>query len=175
MDLLDWRYSGHQKDTIQLSADLDRGWGCLEKKGHKPDYYGFDKQIYLPDRKEPEFWCHLYVAAVGPDTWKTVHTFPGTECRCELGCNSVWINGTKMVVDIPLLNTWRPTNESGRERVFENELLFSITTQDGVIKYRVQLWFVNFGARRMPVKPEYERGDGVTLDGGRPESNRRKF
>lgn len=184
MDLLDWRYTGHQKDIIQLSADLDRAWGPLEKKGSKPDYYGFDKQIYLPDKSEPEFWCHksepefwchLYVVALGPVTWATVRIFPGTVCNCELGQNTVSINGSRMVVDIPLLNTWRPTNESGRERVFENEPLFSIATSDGVIRYRVQLWLVNLGPRRMLVKPEYERGDGVALDGGRPESNRRKF
>jgi hypothetical protein len=175
MDLLDWRYAGHQKDIIQLSADLDRGWGHLEKKGRKPDYWGFDRQIYLPGKSEPEFWCHLYVVALGPITWESVRTFPGTVCRCELGYNSVSVNGSRMVVDIPLLNAWRPTNESGRERIFENEPLFSITTPDGVIRYRVQLWFVNLGPRHMLVKPEYEMGDGVALVGGRPESNPRKF
>jgi hypothetical protein len=175
MDLLDWRYTGHQKDTIQLNVDLDRGWEYLEKKGRKPDYCGFDRQIYIPDKMAPEFWCHLYVVALGTITWESVRTFPGTVCCCELGYSSVSVNGSRMVVDIPLLNSWRPTNESGRERIFENERLFSILTPDGVIWYRVQLWFVNLGQRRMLVKPESKKGDGVALVGGRPESNRRKF
>ena len=175
MELLDWRYAGTEKDHVQLTADLDRGWKYLEKKGRKPDYWGFDQAIKLLNASDPEFWCRLYVVAVGPTIWESVRTFPGAVCSCELGQNSVSINGSKMVVDIPLLNAWKPTNESGRERVFENEVPFSITTPDGVIKYRIQLWFVNLGPRRMLVKPQFERGDGIALDGGRPESNRQKF
>jgi len=175
MELMDWRYAG-QKYIVEITADLDRGWRFLEKKGSKREYWGFDRQIHLPDKTDPEFWCHLYVVAIGPIKWKSVRTFPGTSCRCELGCNSVLVEGPLMVVVIPLLNAWRPTNESGRERIYEkSESLFSITTLDGVIRYRVQLWFVNLGQRRMLVRSEYEKGDGVALVGGRPESNRRKF
>ncbi len=175
MDLLDWRYTG-QKDIVEITADLDRGWRLLEKKGSKRDYFGFDRQVHLPDKSEPEFWCHLYVVALGPITWESVRRFPGTRYRCELGFNNVSIDGSRMVVEIPLLNAWRPTNESGRERIYDkNDGLFSIKTSDGDISYRVQLWFVNLGQRRMTVRSEYEKGDGVALVGGRPESNRRKF
>jgi hypothetical protein len=81
-----------------------------------------------------------------------------------------------MVLNIPLLNVWQPTNNSGRQRIYENgERLFSITTPDGVIEYRVQLWVVAYETRRIFFQTEYEWGDGFAWVGGRPESNRRKF
>ena len=176
MDLLDWRYAGRDKDTLQLTADLDRGWKLLEKKGNKPDYWGFDKAIFLPDRSDPEFWCHLYVVALRPVTWESVRKFPGTDCSRELGHNSVLVTRSTMILNIPLLNVWQPTNNSDKQWIYEKgERLFSITTPDGVIEYRVQLWVVAYGTRRIFVQTEYEWGDGFAWIGGRPESNRRKF
>jgi hypothetical protein len=55
------------------------------------------------------------------------------------------------------------------------EPLFSIETKDGLIGYRVQLWFSRYDQKDMIVQDQYDDGDGVALSGGRPESNRRKF
>lgn len=173
MAFLDWRYTGREKDHIELSADLAEGWRYLEKKGR---YWGFDEAISLPSKTEPEYWCRLYVVALEPVSSESVHAFPGTVCCCGLGHNSVSISGSRIVVDIPLSNSWQPTKDKGRPGIYEiGDPLFSITTPDGAIKYRLQLWFVNLDPRRMPIKPEYERGDRFALVGGRPESNRRKF
>jgi hypothetical protein len=177
MDLLDWRYTGPHKDIVQLNADLGAGWRYLEKRGRKRDYWGFDKQIYIPDRSEPVFWCHLYFVALGPVAWESVRTFPGTECFLELGHNSISIDGAKMEVNIPLsYNTWNPTQDSGRLGIYVfKEPLFSITTPEGDIEFRIQLWFVHHSPRSMSVKHQYEWGDGFAWIGGRPESNPRRF
>lgn len=177
MELLDWRNAGRQKDHILLTADLNRGWKHLEKRGRKPAYWGFDEQIWVPNKNEPDYWCHLYFVALGPVTWESVRTFPGTVGRYDLGHNSVSVNGSRMEVDIPLSNNaWGLTQESNRLRIHvQKEPLFSIATPDGVIGFRVQLWFVHHGPRSMFVKHQYEWGDGLAWIGGRPESNRRKF
>jgi hypothetical protein len=177
MDLLDWRYAGPHKENIELTADLDGGWGLLEKKGPKPAYRGYDKQRHLPDRSEPRFWCRLYVVALLPATYQSARTFPGTVASCKLGRNSVSIKGSRMEVEIPLShNTWRPTHDSGRMGIYEiGDPLFSIATPDGAIGFRVQLWLVHYAPLSMFVGHQYEWGGGFVLIGGRPESNRRKF
>jgi hypothetical protein len=176
MDLLDWECPGPQRDHLHLRADLDHGWTLLAKGNKKQAYRGFDLQIYLPDRSEPKYWCHLYVVARVPIEHESVETFAGTHFKGTLGCNQVSINGSIMEIDVPLeLNTWAPTKESGRMGIYaSSEELFRINTEDGNISFRAQLWLVNYEPKTMFIKHQYEWGDGFAWIGGRPESNRRK-
>jgi hypothetical protein len=177
IELLDWRYVRSQRDSIQLTANLDAGWKYLESKGKKPSYWGFDQTVYIPNRSEPDYWCHLYVVALGPTTRESVQRFPGANLECGLGCNSVRISLSKMEVTVPLIhNRWLPTNESNRIGIYAIEdPLFSLDAPDGELRFRAQLWFVYHGPKSMFVKHQYEWGDGFAWVGGRPESNRRKF
>ena len=93
----------------------------------------------------------------------------------RLGDNSVSIDGPVMVIDVPLTQGWR-LSQQGRPMLYEiSDQLFQSMTTEGSIDYRVQLWVVYHGDEKMFVKNEREWGDGFAWVGGRPESNRRKF
>jgi hypothetical protein len=115
--------------------------------------------------------------ARAPIERKSVGTFPGTTFNGSLGHNPVSINNSIMEIDIPVaFNTWTYTKESRRMGVYAySEELFRISTPDGDIPFRAQLWLVNYEPPTMFVKHQYEWGDGFAWIGGRPESNRRKF
>jgi len=175
MDFLDWRFAGRERNVIQLSANLERGWRDLSKPGKKHNYWGFDESIKADCQMNSLFRCHLYVAATAPHSWPSVQSFPTMKFLGRLGDNSVSIDGPVMVIDVPLTQGWR-LSQQGRPMLYEiSDQLFQSMTTEGSIDYRVQLWVVYHGDEKMFVKNEREWGDGFAWVGGRPESNRRKF
>jgi hypothetical protein len=175
METLDWSYVGREHDRIQLHANLERGWRDLEKPGKKNSYWGFDESIRAEYRMSAYFRCRLYVVALAPRSWPGVQDAPTAIFNGKLGSNSISINSSTMVVDIPLMQPWS-LSKQGRPLVYEmSDRLFQATTPEGIVNYRVQLWVVYHGEESMFAKSEYEWGDGFAWIGGRPESNRRKF
>lgn len=175
METLDWRYVGREHDRIQLNANLLQGWKDLSKPNNRYNYWGFDESVKAEYRMSSYFRCHLYVVAVAPHSWSSVHCAPEVQFSGTLGRNSVNVDGFTMNVDVPLTQEWRP-NKQGRPLIYEiSDRLFQTATPDGNVGYRVQLWVVHHGDDKMFVRSEHEWGDGFAWVGGRPESNRRKF
>jgi hypothetical protein len=170
---LECGYAGANKEIIRLRADLERGWRNLDGP------WGFDEQDYLLYEGESKFRCRLRLAEKAPRTWESRKTFHERYSAepLRLGNNAVSLHGMKLEVDVPFAQSWAPTNDSNRRpSVYEiREDVFCIETTDGNVKYRLQLWVVLHGRSKMFVKDERELGDGFSLAGGRPESNRRKF
>jgi len=128
MDLLDWRYAGHQKDIIQLSADLDRGWGHLEKKGRKPDYWVSIGKSTCQAKVNQNSGAICTLSPLDQLHGISPH-LSGTVCRCELGYNSVSVNGSRMVVDIPLLNAWSLLTNQGEKEFLRMSHCFRLRLQ----------------------------------------------
>jgi hypothetical protein len=175
MELLDWRYTGRERDTIQLTANLGLGWKDLSKPGQKRNYWGFDESVKAEYQGNSFFRCHLYVAALAPHSSPSAQSFPSITFAGNLGRNSVQVNGQMMIVEVRLTQGWG-ISQQGRPLVYEiSDRLFQAITSEEMVDYRAQLWVVHHGDDSMFVKNEYERGDGFAWIGGRPESNRRKF
>jgi hypothetical protein len=143
MEVLDFRFV-RKGEMLQLTADLSGGWKRLKANGQKPEYMGFDEQIFVPNRSDPKYKCHLYVVAVAPCSRASTQTFPGIKCTCKLGFNEVSIDGPTMTVDVPLNKNKWAYRKSGKLMIYEvDDRLFSVQTPDGLLNYRALLWVTN--------------------------------
>lgn len=169
---LECGFAGREKDIIRLSANLADGWRDLESS------WGFDVQDYL-DYGDSKFRCRLRLVAKAPVSFATRKRFHERYLLepVRFGRNSVSLHGVKLEIDVPLDQPWLPTKDLNRHpRIYEiAEDAFSLTTSEGEISYRLQIWVVFQGSSTMFVKDQFEKGDGFAWAGGRPESNRRKF
>jgi hypothetical protein len=175
MDFLDGRYAGGNRQTIQLAADLERGWGRINGS------WGFDRTVWLPYERESKFRCRVRVVAVGPtspvDSELLPTHFRSFDSQKRLGRNLVFLKESILIVNFPLDQEWQPAKESRDPLIYEiGDPLFETTMpNDCKLGMRMQLWVVEKGPTCMFVRNQYERGDGFAWIGGRPESNRRKF
>jgi hypothetical protein len=173
MNLLECGYIGAKKDVIELRADLDAGWRNLGR------YWGFDGTNSLDYGDKSKFSCRLRIVAKAPDSWESRRTFPERYLPEPVGFGNglLRLNGTKLNVEVPLEQAWRPTKDLNRRpSIYEiDDDIFVVNTNEGSISYRIQLWVVLHGPSSMFVRDEYDWGDGFAWIGGRPESDRRRF
>jgi hypothetical protein len=117
MVLLECGYAGREKEKIRLCADLGSGWKNLGKA------WGFDEENFL-DYGESKFRCRLRLVERAPSSFesrKTFHERYLIEPK-KLGRNSISLHGMKLEVDVPLAQSWTPTNDSNRRPAVQNPI-----------------------------------------------------
>jgi hypothetical protein len=161
--ILDCRYTGGDRAVIRLTADLDAGWQDLA------DEWGFDGSGSLNYEIESKFQCRLRFVAKAPEWWETRTRFPASEylTRLSFGWNVVMVYGSRLIVDLPLEQPWRPDeNETDCPSIYGFEpSLYSEETTDGKIEYQVQVWVTLHGSTKKFVRHEYDWGEGFAWMG----------
>lgn len=159
MDTLIADYT-ERRSCIRLVADLDSGWRDLGK------CWGFDKTKYLPYSRDNKFRCRIRIGTHATH----IDEFPPVEWACSIGANTICIKDQRFEVIVPLDQPWRTTDNPSK-----NPIVYLEQSMRVGCAYLFQIWVVCHGPGKMYVKNAYEYGDGKSLAGGRPESDRRRF
>lgn len=165
--VLDLHYADGRTSLV-MEADLDGGWGRLEKT------YGFFHYNRVPYRNDLTIRAQLSLIAqpAGFDEW--AKKFPPFESKAGDSDLSYEFQGSLFVLKVALLPhmAWRKTPQ-GRPELYVEEVPF-LPIGEGR-SYDLRAWIVFHEGSRRPVSDiRVWTENNLIVPGGQVESNRRR-
>ena len=155
------------RTSLVLEADLDRGWGVLQKT------YGFFHQTRIPYRNDLTIRAQLSVISQPASFDEWAKNFPDVELEDGDGDPSYRLRGRQLIVKVALLphQPWRVT-EQGRPELFIERLPLCTSQYRW---YDLRAWIVfHEGSRRSVPDVHVWTENNLIVPGGRFESSRQR-
>jgi hypothetical protein len=157
----------NRRTSLKLVADFSAHWKALEKT------YGYvSARIKVPYKEGADFWVHLHLIAQ-PATFDVAASLPPRILfEKHDGQFYFQIRDCTLTVIVPLNQhaLWGTVQGKTTPLLYVDR---SLCRWKDDISLDLRVWITS-ESDRIPVPPQYEQGDGITVSGGQFESNRRK-